>query len=199
MKRRELLKLFAKAGWYLKRNGSQHDIYTNGVDSEAVPSHPDINERLAKALIKKWGSLMALLFKGFTEVLIMKSVAYPIILEKEADGYFVTVPDIDRYTQGEDIADAMEMARDLICLWLLDLEESGKSIPQPASMELNVSKDAIVTFVDVNLDEYRKKYGTRVVKKNCTIPAWLNARAEAIGVNFSQTLQEALLAKIEAC
>ena len=32
MKRRELLKLFAKAGWYLKRNGSQHDIYTNGVD-----------------------------------------------------------------------------------------------------------------------------------------------------------------------
>ena len=126
----------------------------------------------------------------------MKSVAYPIILEKEADGYFVTVPDIDRYTQGEDIADAMEMARDLICLWLLDLEESGKSIPQPASMELNVSKDAIVTFVDVNLDEYRKKYGTRVVKKNCTIPAWLNARAEAIGVNFSQTLQEALLAKM---
>ena len=119
---------------------------------------------------------MALLFKGFTEVLIMKSVAYPIILEKEADGYFVTVPDIDRYTQGEDIADAMEMA-----------------------MELNVSKDAIVTFVDVNIDEYRKKYGTRVVKKNCTIPAWLNARAEAIGVNFSQTLQEALLAKIEAC
>lgn len=199
MKRRELLKLFAKAGWYLKRNGSQHDIYTNGVDSEAVPRHPDINERLAKALIKKWGSLMALLFKGFTEVLIMKSVAYPIILEKEADGYFVTVPDIDRYTQGEDIADAMEMARDLICLWLLDLEESGKSIPQPASIELNVSKDAIVTFVDVNIDEYRKKYGTRVVKKNCTIPAWLNARAEAIGVNFSQTLQEALLAKIEAC
>ena len=46
MKRRELLKLFAKAGWYLKRNGSQHDIYTNGVDSEAVPRHPDINERL---------------------------------------------------------------------------------------------------------------------------------------------------------
>ena len=128
----------------------------------------------------------------------MKSVAYPIILEKEADGYFVTVPDIDRYTQGQDIADAMEMARDLICLWLLDLEESGKSIPQPASMELNVSKDAIVTFVDVNIDEYRKKYGTRIVKKNCTIPAWLNARAEAIGVNFSQTLQEALLAKIEA-
>lgn len=55
MKRRELLKLFAKAGWYFKRNGAQHDIYTNGVDSEAIPRHQDINERLAKALIKKWG------------------------------------------------------------------------------------------------------------------------------------------------
>lgn len=129
----------------------------------------------------------------------MKSVAYPIILEKEADGYFVTVPDIDKYTQGEDIADAMEMARDLICLWLVDLEESGKKIPQPGNLNLTVSKDAIVTFVDVNIDEYRRKYGSKVVKKNCTIPAWLNARAEAIGVNFSQTLQEALLAKVEAC
>ena len=116
----------------------------------------------------------------------MKSVAYPIILEKEADGYFVTVPNIDRYTQGEDIADAMEMARDLICLWLLDLEEFGKSIPQPASMELNVSKDAIVTFVDVNIDEYRKKYGTRVVKKNCTIPAWLNARARLLALTSAK-------------
>lgn len=54
MKRRELLKLFIKAGWYLKRNGSQHDIYTNGIDNEAIPQHPDVNERLAKALIKKW-------------------------------------------------------------------------------------------------------------------------------------------------
>ena len=142
---------------------------------------------------------MTLLFMWHMEVLIMKSVAYPIILEKEADGYFVTVPDIDKYTQGEDIADAMEMARDLICLWLLDLEESGKKIPQPGNLNLTVSKDAIVTFVDVNIDEYRRKYGNKVVKKNCTIPAWLNARAEAIGVNFSQTLQEALLAKVEAC
>ena len=129
----------------------------------------------------------------------MKSIAYPIILEKEKDGYFVTVPDIDKYTQGEDIADAMEMARDLICLWLLDLEEDGKLIPQPGNLNLQVSKDAIVTFVDVNIDEYRRKYGSRIVKKNCTIPAWLNARAEAIGINFSKTLQEALLAKVEAC
>lgn len=55
MKRRELLKLFEKAGWYLKRNGASHDIYTDGINSEAIPRHPDVNERLAKELIKRWG------------------------------------------------------------------------------------------------------------------------------------------------
>lgn len=55
MKRRELLKLFEKSGWYLKRNGASHDIYTDGINSEAIPRHPDVNERLAKELIKRWG------------------------------------------------------------------------------------------------------------------------------------------------
>lgn len=55
MKRRELLKLFEKVGWYLKRNGASHDIYTDGINSEAIPRHPDVNERLAKELIKRWG------------------------------------------------------------------------------------------------------------------------------------------------
>lgn len=55
LKRRILLKLFEQAGWYLKRNGGSHDIYTDGTHTEVIPRHPDINERLAKALIKKWG------------------------------------------------------------------------------------------------------------------------------------------------
>lgn len=54
MKRRVLLKLFEKAGWYLKRNGGRHDVYTDGIHTEIIPRHPDSNERLAKALIKKW-------------------------------------------------------------------------------------------------------------------------------------------------
>lgn len=55
MKRRELLKLFINAGWYFLRNGANHDIYTNGKDNVPIPRHPDINEVLARALIKKWG------------------------------------------------------------------------------------------------------------------------------------------------
>ena len=55
MKRRELLKLFEAAGWYLKRNGGSHDLYTNGHETEAIPRHPGINERLAKELLKRLG------------------------------------------------------------------------------------------------------------------------------------------------
>ena len=55
MKRRELIKLLEKNGWYIKRNGGNHDLYTNGKQTEPIPRHPDINERLARSIIKKLG------------------------------------------------------------------------------------------------------------------------------------------------
>lgn len=53
MKRRELIKKLENAGWYLLRYGGNHDIYTNGKDIEPIPRHADINEKLAKKIIKK--------------------------------------------------------------------------------------------------------------------------------------------------
>ena len=55
MKRRDLIKLLEKNGWYLKRNGSNHDLYTNGVKTEPIPRHSEINEKLVQAIIKKLG------------------------------------------------------------------------------------------------------------------------------------------------
>nr|DAH52524.1 MAG TPA: HicA toxin [Caudoviricetes sp.] len=55
MKRKDLIKLFEKNGWYFKRNGGGHDIYTNGTETEPIPRHREINEQLAKALIRKHG------------------------------------------------------------------------------------------------------------------------------------------------
>ena len=42
--------------------------------------------------------------------------AYPVILTPDEVGYIVYVPDFDTSTQGEDIYDAIEMARDVIGL-----------------------------------------------------------------------------------
>ena len=51
---------------------------------------------------------------------------------------------------------------------------------------------AIVSLVDVDFAEYRRQNDMRTVKKNCTIPSWLNFAAERAGVNFSAILQAAL-------
>ena len=55
MKRKDLVNLFEKNGWYLKRNGGNHDVYTNGKETEAIPRHKEVKENLAKAIIKRRG------------------------------------------------------------------------------------------------------------------------------------------------
>ncbi len=55
MKRRDLIKKLEAAGFKLERNGGSHDIYKRGSDEEQVPRHKELNENLAKAIIKKWG------------------------------------------------------------------------------------------------------------------------------------------------
>lgn len=55
MKRRDLEKLLKNNGWYFLRSGSNHDVYTNGNETEALPRHKEINEQLAKAIIKRRG------------------------------------------------------------------------------------------------------------------------------------------------
>lgn len=55
MKKRDLEKLLKNNGWYLLRSGGNHDIYTNGVETEPIPRHNEVNERLAQSIIKRRG------------------------------------------------------------------------------------------------------------------------------------------------
>ncbi len=55
MKRKDLIKLFEKNGWWLKREGGSHTIYTNGSDNEPIPRRTEINEMLIKKIIKRRG------------------------------------------------------------------------------------------------------------------------------------------------
>ena len=55
MKRRDLIKMLERNGWYLKRNGGDHDIYTNGKEIEPVSRQVEIKERVAQAIIKRRG------------------------------------------------------------------------------------------------------------------------------------------------
>lgn len=55
MKRRDLIKKLTMAGFVFYRHGRDHDVYKRGHDEEEVPRHRDINEILAKSILKKWG------------------------------------------------------------------------------------------------------------------------------------------------
>lgn len=120
--------------------------------------------------------------------------AYPIILSQGEKFIVVYIPDFEINTQGENIAEAIEMARDAIGVVGIDMEDDGTSLPEPTEIsEIKTnSKTDIITLVDVNFSEYRKKNDLRAVKKNCTIPSWLNFEAEKAGVNFSAILTAAL-------
>lgn len=121
----------------------------------------------------------------------MKAV-YPIILTPTESGYVVFVPDLDINTEGTDLADAIEMARDAIGIWGISEEDAGRKIPQASGTMPHPAENEIVTLVDIDFTAYRRANDLRTVRKNVTLPSWLNDLAERNGVNFSQVLQESL-------
>lgn len=54
MKQRDLVKKLETAGFHFERHGGNHDVYVRGSDVEQVPRHKELNEILARAIIRKW-------------------------------------------------------------------------------------------------------------------------------------------------
>ncbi len=134
--------------------------------------------------------------------------AYPIFIKKVEKDFLVYVPDWEIYTEGSSFVDAIEMARDAIGINGIVKEDEKIEFPKTSTVEeavIKAKKDAdedidystgIVTLVDVDFLEYRRKNEHKSVKKNCTIPYWLNVEAEKAHINFSKILQEALMMKL---
>lgn len=130
----------------------------------------------------------------------MKNV-YPVFFTKTDTIILVEVPDLEILTEGKDMSDAIEMARDAIELKCVSMEDDGTEIPLPSeisSLDTNngtFAEDGItvVSLVDIDSGEYRRKIDTKTVRKNVTIPSWLNYEAEHAGINVSRVLQEALM------
>ncbi len=131
----------------------------------------------------------------------MKAVAYPVVImednsDKSEWKYLVNVPDFGIYTEGRDIADAIEMARDAIGAMGIAWQDQGKKLPVAGTEKADPDFKGITTYVDIDFEAYRKEVDMKAVRKNCTIPSYLNTKAEREGINFSQVLQDALIAKL---
>ena len=129
----------------------------------------------------------------------MARYVYPAVFSPEkGGGYSVFFKDIEGcYACGDSLEDAIFMAEDALGLMLWHLEEEGKKIPSPSKAEgIKLKKGEFINFIKADTIEYAKKVSNRAVKKTLSIPEWLNIKAEAAGVNFSQVLQDALKEKL---
>lgn len=124
---------------------------------------------------------------------------YPVLFTKTKDCILVEVPDLEILTEGKDMKNAIDMARDAMELKCITLEDYKKEIPAPSDT-LDVKKgtfsedgDTILSYVDIDSGEYRRKIDTKIVRRNVALPGWLDYEAEHAGINVSRVLQEALM------
>ena len=140
-------------------------------------------------------------------------VIYPVCIFQTKEEYMAFVPDLDtNNTYGKTLEEALYMAQDLVAAYILeDLDDVSKNeIPKQSNIEdIDIKKvqkyweiedkdiiSSFKTLVLVDLDEFAQKWSNKSVRKNLTIPQWLNTKAESLNINFSQVLQEALMQKI---
>jgi len=125
--------------------------------------------------------------------------AYTAVFTPEEKGAFsVNFPDLQGcYTSGDDMADAVYMAQDALCLTLYDMEQGKKTIPTASNpRDIEILPSEFTSVIAVDTETYRRFYENKAIKKTLTIPVWLNERAERANVNFSQTLQKALKSEL---
>ena len=133
---------------------------------------------------------------------------YPAIFYKEKDGAFsVVFPDLNHLaTEGTDFNNAMEMAIDCLAGYIYSEERNGVTLPAPTPIDKvdphceddpdDDYESIFVNAVSVDVMQYAKQNFEVAVKRTISIPKWLNDKAKAQKINFSKTLQEALIQKL---
>jgi len=131
---------------------------------------------------------------------------YPVIFtatHDEKDTYLIEIPDINGMTEGYGLEDAYHMAKDYIGCKFLEVEDNNIT-PASDITSINPSEgmfaeagDSFTSLVDLDLDVYRRSVNNRAVRRNVSIPSWLNKAADDAGINVSRVLQEALMEKLQ--
>jgi predicted RNase H-like HicB family nuclease len=125
------------------------------------------------------------------------TMVYPVIFTKTENGYISHVPDMNIDTQGHDLAEAIYMARDAIGIMGIDMQDEGRELPSPTSLtSIPCEDDEFVSMVDIDFDAYRRANEQRTVRRNVSLPSWLDEKAAKAGINVSATLKDALIEKL---
>ncbi len=120
---------------------------------------------------------------------------YPAIFHHEDNSYWVEFPDLEGcQTFADTIQEAVTSAQEALTGYILTLLENNIEIAAPSDIsKIEHDKNSFTTLISCDLSKYNY---AKSVKKTLTIPAWLNERAAAKGLNFSQVLQDALISRL---
>ncbi len=123
-----------------------------------------------------------------------KQLYYAVFSPEDNGQINISFPDLSGcLTFGENMSNALSMAKDALEGHLLALEDIGTSIPTPADYEsIEIKKGELVVPIEVDTYLVRVKLENRAVKKTLTIPYWLDELAKKESINFSHVLQEGL-------
>ena len=124
-------------------------------------------------------------------------IIYPAILTpcKIKEGYTIEVPDLKGcVSEGDSLEDAIAMGTDAACGYIISELEDGAELPKPSKQsKFKVKKDQLISLVICDTDAYDEKYSKKIVRKNVSIPAYLNTFGELHNLNFSKILKDALM------
>ncbi|MFP5522313.1 type II toxin-antitoxin system HicB family antitoxin [Peptococcus simiae] len=119
-------------------------------------------------------------------------VIYPVIIEREDDGYFYTIPDID--TNGlfeESLEEVVTSAKEVIALCLDEPKPYPKATPLE-TLKQGLSEGQEVLLVSVWMPYQVAQVKEAYKKKTLTIPVWLDMLATEKNINFSRVLTDGL-------
>jgi len=119
---------------------------------------------------------------------------FPAIFSYAEDGINISFPDLPAcFSFGFSDEEAFRNAKEVLELYLFSLEEDRLEIPEHTTInQIKTKENEAVMLIDVWMVPVRDQMKNKSIRKNCTIPAWLNDIAEENKVNFSLVLQSAL-------
>ena len=121
---------------------------------------------------------------------------YPAIFRQNPNGgYIVSVPDAPGcVTGGKTLEESLHMIKDALSVYMCSVEDHNEPIPSPSKPQdiFTGEQESFTTLIEVDTTRYRSETDNKSVRRNVSLPAWLNYKAEQAHINCSQVLQEAL-------
>ncbi|HYE80561.1 MAG TPA: type II toxin-antitoxin system HicB family antitoxin [Clostridia bacterium] len=119
---------------------------------------------------------------------------YPAIFNYAEDGISIIFPDLPSCLPcAANIDEAVHNAKEAMALHLYGMEEDNDLILEPTSTDkIELEPNQAIVLVEAHMPLYREAIENDYVRKNVTLPHWLEKLAESKDINFSQVLQKAL-------